>query len=369
MLKIAPLTLHVAVGLHLHIGLAPLEAIADIAWYKVGEEQRVGSLAAVFGQEAYEQQVHAFGLVPFQRPQHVPPAEREQPSAAALLHGACHRRHGDAHADKLVVLVAIHYEGDKVEVEHRHVRLHVVVDLALGELHVAIEVLVGFIDEVEDVVDNGAVLHVFLRDLLHVKVVAFLYHGRELCELLRGLRWHGEIILHVVVVLDPSAELLHVLRVIGIIVYRWHRAELVEAHDEHSLGVEVGETERTHHGGHALALAPGFHCVEESLRHLYVVNEIYPSKAHVLPGELLVGALVDDGSHASHDFAILISHEILRLAEVKGHVLVTAECVHVIKKQSRGIVGVALVKVIVEIYEFGKTLLCLNPFNLYRHLV
>ena len=212
-------------------------------------------------------------------------------------------------------------------------------------------------------------LHVFLCYLLHVKVVALLYHGRELGKLLRGLLRHGEIILHVVVVLDPSAKLLHVLRIVGVIVDRGHGAELVEAHDEHALGIEVGEAKRANHGGHALALAPSLNGVEESLCHLYVIHEIYPAKAHVFLAELLVGAIVDDGGHATGELAILISHEILRLAEVKGDVLVTAESVHVIKKQSRGIIGVALVKIVMEIYKLGKILLCLYPFNLYRHLV
>ena len=50
-----PLALHVLVGLHLHLALAPLNAVGVISRNKVREYQCVGTLRTIFGQHSDEQ--------------------------------------------------------------------------------------------------------------------------------------------------------------------------------------------------------------------------------------------------------------------------------------------------------------------------
>lgn len=86
-LQCTPLALHTAVALHLHLRFSPFEAIINVSWDQISEEQRVGSFGAVFGTEADEQQVHAIGLMEFSRSEHMPPAKWQQATPMALLHG------------------------------------------------------------------------------------------------------------------------------------------------------------------------------------------------------------------------------------------------------------------------------------------
>ena len=87
MVDIGPLALHLAVGLHFDVGFAPEESELLVAGNEVVEEQRVGALRPVFGQHADEQQVDDLGLVKFQCPQQMPPAEGPEPPVAAFLQG------------------------------------------------------------------------------------------------------------------------------------------------------------------------------------------------------------------------------------------------------------------------------------------
>ena len=77
-LQVLPLTLYFLVGLHLHIGLAPLEAILLIDGDEVVEQQGVGTFLLVFRQNADKHQVQTFGFVELQRLQTVPPAKGPQ---------------------------------------------------------------------------------------------------------------------------------------------------------------------------------------------------------------------------------------------------------------------------------------------------
>ena len=83
--EVFPLTLHLVVGLQLHIGLAPLEAILLIPRDEVIEQQGVGTLLLILGQNAHQHHINTLSLMEFQRTETVPPAERPQASSATLL--------------------------------------------------------------------------------------------------------------------------------------------------------------------------------------------------------------------------------------------------------------------------------------------
>ena len=186
-----------------------------------------------------------------------------------------------------------------------------------------------------------------------MQVVSLLYEARHFGVFLGHLLRHEELVLHVVVVLLVSAQLLHVFRIIGVVVYRGHRAELVEAHREHSLGIHVRESERSHHVGHALAPAVLLHGIEQCARHIDVVHEVNPPEAHVVPAPGLVCLVVDDGSHAPHHLSALLveSHIVFRLAEIKCGVLVLAQRVHIVAEEVRRVVFAAFIQVVTEIDE------------------
>ena len=112
-----PLPLYTLVVLHLYLTLAPFESVVDVTGNKVGEEESVCALAAVFRHDSEEQEVDSFSLMELPGTQDMPPAEGQQPAAMALLCRTTHRRHGDTDTHELVVGVGILYAGDEVEVE------------------------------------------------------------------------------------------------------------------------------------------------------------------------------------------------------------------------------------------------------------
>ena len=116
---------------------------------------------------------------------------------------------------------------------------------------------------VDDVEHLAAIL--FLAEYLTalgvhgVQVIALHDHLSDLAELLgHAFLGHDEFVLHVVVVLDKSAQLFNMLRVVRVVVDGGHGAQLVEAFYQHALRVHVGESQRTDYLCHALLAAPLF---------------------------------------------------------------------------------------------------------------
>ena len=182
-----------------------------------------------------------------------------------------------------------------------------------------------------------------------MEVVAFLHHLGNLRVLLRSFFGYFKIILHIVVVFHPAAQLLHVLRIIRIVVTGRHRAEPVKAPRQHTLGVHVGKAQRSYDILHALLPAIVLYGLEQGIRHIQVVDEVNPAEAHVLLLPLLVGFVVDDGSHTSDHLPILHGKVILSFAEVKGRIPVFRQRVQLVAVEIGHIVGIALVEIIMEL--------------------
>ena len=83
--QILPLRLYLFVGLHLDIGLAPLEAELLVTGNQVVEQQGVGTFLLVFRQETNQHQVETLSLVKLQSLEAMPPSEGEQASVLTLL--------------------------------------------------------------------------------------------------------------------------------------------------------------------------------------------------------------------------------------------------------------------------------------------
>ena len=118
-LQILPLSLHLFVGFHLYVCLAPLKSVCLIARYEVVEQQRVGTFRAIFGQDAHQQQVDNVCFMTLQRLQYVYPSEGEQSATTTLLQSACERRQRDAHADEWMFGCApVFNQRHQVQVDH-----------------------------------------------------------------------------------------------------------------------------------------------------------------------------------------------------------------------------------------------------------
>ena len=139
------------------------------------------------------------------------------------------------------------------------------------------------------------------------------------------------------------------LGIVVVVVYRLHGVELVEAHDEHALGVEVGEAQGAYDRRHALGASPVFGSLEEGFGNFEVVDKIDPSKAEVLLAKLLVGSFVDDGGDTARYLPVLVGEEVGSLAEVEGYIFVRAQRVHFVEEEGRGIVGIAGIEVVMEV--------------------
>ena len=155
------------------------------------------------------------------------------------------------------------------------------------------------------------------------------------------------------------------LRIVGIVVGSSLSAELVVAFEEHSFGVHVGESERTNDFLHSFLLAVVFYSLEQGCRHLDVVDEVDPSEAHRLALPLLVGAVVDDGSHTTYHLAVAERHEILCLAEVEGCILVLTKGPHLVEVEVGHVVSITFIEVVMKINELAKVAARLNFLNLY----
>ena len=148
--EILPLCLNGGIALHVHMTLAPLEAVLLIDGYQGVEKQGIGTLGTVFGQHTDQEQIDDIRLMELQGADDMPPAERQEATLAALLQGFGQRGNGDAHADNIMVgRVPVLNDTKHIHGEELEILMHISVDLALRHLGIAIEVGEGLVHHVE----------------------------------------------------------------------------------------------------------------------------------------------------------------------------------------------------------------------------
>ena len=299
----------------------------------------------------------------------MPPAERQEATFAALLQGLGQRGNGDAHADNIMVgRVPVLNDTKHIHGEILKVLMHIGVDLTLRHLGIAIEVGEGLVHHVEHLL---AVLfwpeHLAALQLRTMQVVTLFDHLGHLFEFLgHALLGHKDLILHIVVVLLVAFHLLHQLGVVVVVIDGGHRAQFVEAFDQHSLGIHIGEAQRADNLLHALLTAIILHGGKQGTEHLHVVDEIEPSETDDGPIPLVIITMVHDGSHTTYQLALLVCQKILCLAELKRGILVFAQRVQFVAIQIRGIIRTAFIQVIMKFDEGLELLLARDLLDLYR---
>ena len=209
--QILPLTLHTLVALHLRHRLRPFETVAVVLLDEVGEDEGIGTLAAVFRQHADEHQIHGISGMALHHPQKPKPSPREELAVAVLLQRLGHGWEGYAETDQAVVVVAIYHTGDEVHIRHLDIRIHIPVNLSVGELLEIVEILVGFVDDVENLLSHTALNQFVLGKLAHVQIVAALDELGCLGKFRRGYLRHLDAVLQPVVVLLEELQCIHVL--------------------------------------------------------------------------------------------------------------------------------------------------------------
>ena len=122
--------------------------------------------------------------------------------------------------------IPVFYQTKHVHIEHGEIHLQVFVNLALRHLRVAIEVAKRLVDHVK----HFTPILLFTKHLTalrvnRMQVVALLYQFGHLLVFLRhSVFGDDELILNIIIIFLPAAQLFHVLRIVGIVVDGSHRA-------------------------------------------------------------------------------------------------------------------------------------------------
>ena len=237
-------------------------------------------------------------------PQKSQPSPWEELAVAVLLQRLGHGWEGYAETDQAVVVVAIYHTGDEVHIRHLDIRIHIPVDLSVGELLEIVEILVGFVDDAEDFPAHAALNQFVLGKLMHMQIVAALDE----------------------------------LGCLGKWPYQFYHT--------------------------TLSATPG--CgIQQHTGNLEIIDEVEPSEAHLLLVPLVVGTMVDDGGNAAYHLrdAVIDSQEILRFAEVEGRILAFAQCIPLVKTQVRNGIFATFIKVVIELYESSQSFLGSNGYD------
>ena len=149
-LQILPLRAHTLIRLHLRHCLRILEAIALEPLYQVIEDERVGTFGPIFWQHTNQQQVNHLGLMPLEGAQQVPPTEGQQVTVACLAECRGERGEGNAEAHQLMVgRIPVLNGSNQIQVGNLDILVYQLVNLAVGEVRITIEVVIGSIDDIE----------------------------------------------------------------------------------------------------------------------------------------------------------------------------------------------------------------------------
>ena len=352
-LEVFPLALDFVVGGQFGVGLGVFEAGFDVVGDEVGEEEGVDPFVLIFGLDGDEEEVDDVGTAAkgFQQ---VPPAGREQASAA-FLEGAGEGL--DGYADGYKLVLGVDHDGDEIQVENPKVHIDVILDLAVGQGGVAVETVVSLIDQAEK--GFAVLLLDFLAgsEFKYFQVIAGpddLGHTGVFCGNLVG---DGDGHLHPLGIRFES-QAFKLTGIIGIVVDGGHRAEFLESFDQHPLVVHVGEAHRTYHRGHpplAPPVAAGF---EEGVDNLVVVDEIQEAEAEVFFSGALVDGGVDYAGDTPHGFTVAVGHEALTLAEVESRIDLRRKGIDIVMNQRRHEIRIAVIETDAEFCKFTQFTFC-----------
>lgn len=353
--EILPLELDGGVAFELEVAFGISVSVADVVGEEVGEQEGVDAFVLVFGADGDEHEIDDV-VVGFEGAEDVEPSGREEASAAGA-EGFAEGGEGDSDTDEGVVFV--NNDADAVGAEDGEVFSDVVFDLAVGEGGVAVEVVVGSVDEVEE---GFAVLVLEAGDGFVSEAAEVVFPADDFGD---AEVFVGDFVGDGHFVFDPVdvfgvTPALHVSGVVGVVVDCGHSAHFVEAVDEHALVVHVGESHRADHLGHAFGASPGFGGVHQGVVDFGDVDEVDGGEAGFFFSGAFVDLVVDDDGDFADGLTIDTSHEQFGLAEFVCRVFVGHEIVDLIEDERGYEAGVVVVDVDSESDEFSDGAACLG---------
>ena len=284
---------------------------------QVLEHQKDRTLGLVFRQHANQEAFRNVVLPGIELGKDVHPAEGEDASLG-LPYAGTDVRHGYQEGHQLVLVV--HHKGHQVFVHDGRILPYIVVNLLLGKLGVLVEGVEGGIEHMEHLLAPADHLPVcsgpidmYAEAFFHQ--VRILVHGRQL-----AVKVH--------VALGPvgifgKAHPLQVLRIVGIVIDDRKGAFALEALYQQAFAVHVRKAQGALDMCGSAFGAPDHDGLDESLGHLEVFDEVYPSETDGNLAEFLVGLVVDDGGYAPHNLIVLISQIEFPFTEIQGRIPVS----------------------------------------------
>lgn len=229
------------------------------------------------------------------------PSEGED-APFGLLVGFGEGGYAEAEGDKVVVLVD--YKIGVFEGDEGHVFVDIDADFALGHGDEVVEVFEGVVDGVEHLVAEGAEGTVVFEGA-DVEAVFF---GNERVD---TSHFVGDGLVGGHFVLEPCAFDLHAhtfdeADVVFGVVEGGDVLTGIEVVDSPTFFVHVGETKGAFDFVHTIGAAVFDDFVDKGLTDVEIFDEVEPAETYRFFVPNLVDGAVDDGSHATYNFAVAI---------------------------------------------------------------
>ena len=123
-------------------------------------------------------------------------------------------------------------------------------------------------------------------------------------------------------------QCLQMFRIVRGIVYRHHRAHTVKVLHEHPFLVEIEYPHRPLDTIHPPFAAPMLHSLQQSRRHVLVVNELDKTEADILRVPFFIGTVVDNAGYAPHHIPVfIVCNERLDFRKVQPCIFTGVECI------------------------------------------
>ena len=246
-LEMIPHCLYLSVAFKVCICLCILEAQLVVTFQKINHYKGIDTFVLIVRTHADQKQVECVRPLPIHRLKKMPPAEREEFSVA-FLQCLSHRRDGQGRRDEISVRILD--KGEQLHIHDSEICIHILVDLLLRKERISVEYTISLVYELEYLLSVSFLLDLSLGQLPDFQSISSL---DSLCNASMSFR---RSLRQCEPVLDPAcllmvSELLHMLRIIRMIVDQRHCADTVISFHEHSLRIEIGETERTGHICHS----------------------------------------------------------------------------------------------------------------------
>ena len=142
-----------------------------------------------------------------------------------------------------------------------------------------------------------------------------------------------------------SAEHLHMLYVVRIVVKFYVRRLFIEAVYQHTLFVEVGKAHRAYYLGHTELFGPLEDFCKQRLCYFKVVYDVEPGKAELFYAEFFVGAAVPYRGDSAGNLAVFIGKEHTAVRKAESVVYRRVELGKFIKIEVGGGILVSLIQI------------------------